>query len=295
MQDNTMKLGWIGLGKIGMPMAENLVKAGFPLTVYNRDRSKADSFAEKGIPVSPNVTALVQSSDVVFTMIANDAAIEEVYGEILKMDGLSGKLFIDMSTVSKSLTVRTAEALAAKGGALIDAPVAGSVKPAQEATLIIMCGGKLEDVERARPYLEKMGKLVKYLGPNGSGIAAKLAINYYLSILYAGLAEAVLFAEKSGMQKEAILELINESATGSGATKVKTPLLLSGDYKPAFTVQQMLKDVKLAQSEGARFPLAAVLEQTYTHAVGKGLGDLDVIGIVEYLKQLQERGSEVTF
>jgi 3-hydroxyisobutyrate dehydrogenase len=295
MQDNTTKLGWIGMGKIGTPMAENLAKAGFPLTVYNRDKSKTKSFEEKEISVSPNVTALVQSSDVVFTMIANDAAVEEVYGEISKMDSLSGKLFIDMSTISKGLTVRTAEALAAKGASFIDAPVAGSVKPAQEATLIIMCGGKPEDVERARPYLEKMGKLVKHLGPNGSGIAAKLAINYYLSIVYVGLAEAVLFAEKSGVQKEAILELINESATGSGATKVKTPVLLSGDYKPAFTVQQMLKDVKLAQNEGAHFPLSAVLEQTYTNAVGKGLGELDVIGVVEYLKQLGEKHSAVTF
>ncbi len=292
---NTTKLGWIGLGKIGIPMAENLVKAGFPLTVYNRTADKTASLQQLGAAVSPDVKTLVQESDIVFTMIANDAAVEEVYNEILSMENIAGKLFIDMSTISKALTVQTAESLAGKGAAFIDAPVAGSIKPAQDATLIIMCGGKESDVERARPYLEKMGRMVKYLGPNGNGITAKLAINYYLSALYLGLAEAVLFAGQNGIQKEALLELINESATGSGATKVKTPLLISGDYKPSFTVQQMLKDVKLAQKEGASFPMATILEQTYTNAVAKNFGELDVIGVIEYLKQLKEKSDEVTF
>lgn len=288
-------IGWIGLGKIGTPMAENLVKAGFLLSVYNRNVDKAASLQEKGVPVSPDIPTLVQESDIIFTMIANDEAIEEVFETILAMDNIAGKLFIDMSTISQTLSVRTAEALVGKGATFIDAPVAGSVKPAQNATLIIMCGGKENDVERARPYLEKLGKMIKHLGLNGSGIAAKLAINYYLSALYLGLAEAVLFAEQSGVDRADILELINESASGSGATKVKTPSLLSGDYKPAFTVQQMLKDVRLAQKEGANFPLAATLEQTYANAVGKGFGEIDVIGIVTYLEQMGKKDSEVTF
>ena len=276
-------------------MAQNLAKAGFQVSVYNRSPDKAEPLRQQGVPVSPDVTTLVKDSDIIFTMVANDAAVQEVYDAVLGIDNIAGKLFIDMSTISKELTVNTAKALAEKGASLIDAPVAGSVKPAQEATLIILCGGAAADVETARPYLEKMGKLIKYLGPNGSGIAAKLAINYYLSALYLGLAETVLFAEKSGIKREDILELINESATGSGATKVKTPPLLSGDFKPAFTVAQMLKDVKLAQKEGADFPLANTLQHTYDAAVSKGFGEIDVIGIIQYLQQTKEKSNEVTF
>nr|WP_262484250.1 NAD-binding protein [Chryseobacterium oleae] len=135
------------------------------------------------------------------------------------------------------------------------------------------------------PYLEKLGKAVKHLGENGKGIAGKLSINYFLSAIYQGLAETVLFADKLGIERTAMLEIINESASGSGATKVKTPLLINNQYNPAFALDLMLKDILLAQNAGADFPLSKVLGETYQAAHDQGFGKDDVIGIINYLKK----------
>ncbi|WP_026991724.1 NAD(P)-dependent oxidoreductase [Flavobacterium subsaxonicum] len=279
------KIGWIGLGNMGKPMVLNLIKAGFDVTVYNRSSSKTQYFKDNNIPVSPDVKSLVETSDIIFTIVTNDAAVQAIYDEVLLVESLVGKLFIDMSTISKDVSVKTAQALEQKGAGLIDAPVAGSTTPAAEGTLIIMAGGKREHVERAKPYLEKLGKSVKYLGDNGAGLSAKLSVNYFISILYQGLAETILFAEANGISRENMLEIINESASGSGATKVKTPLLVQEKYSPTFALNLMLKDILLAKDSGANFPFTSVLVDTYGAASQEGFGENDVIGIIEYLKK----------
>jgi 3-hydroxyisobutyrate dehydrogenase len=217
-------------------------------------------------------------------MLTNDTAVQEVYGKILEQP-ISGKLFVDMSTISQDASIDLARKLKEKGATFLDAPVAGSTKPAAEGTLIIMVGGEQTDLERARPYLEKMGKSIKHLGENGKGIAAKLAINYFLSIIYQGLAETILFSDQLGIERSEMLEIINDSASGSGATKVKTPLLVEGNYTAAFALDLMLKDIRLAQQAGAAYPLLGTLIDTYQAAYEKGLGQLDVIGIIESIKQ----------
>ncbi|WP_120259274.1 NAD(P)-dependent oxidoreductase [Sphingobacterium detergens] len=278
----TENIGFIGLGNMGNPMAKNLEKAGFPLAVYNRNIARTTDFAAQSTVYS-EVTDLIESSDVVFTMLTNDAAVEEVYGKILEQP-ISGKLFVDMSTIAQDVSINLANKLKAKGAAFLDAPVAGSTKPAAEGTLIIMVGGEQTDLERARPYLEKMGKSIKHLGENGKGIAAKLAINYFLSIIYQGLAETILFSDQLGIERSEMLEIINDSASGSGATKVKTPLLVEGNYTAAFALDLMLKDIRLAQQAGASYPLLGTLLDTYQKAHDSGLGQLDVIGIIESIK-----------
>jgi len=278
----TENIGFIGLGNMGNPMAKNLEKAGFPLAVYNRNISRTTDFAAQSTVYS-DITDLIGSSDVVFTMLTNDEAVEEVYGKILEQS-ITGKLFVDMSTIAQDVSINLANKLKAKGAAFLDAPVAGSTKPAAEGTLIIMVGGEQTDLERARPYLEKMGKSVKHLGENGKGIAAKLAINYFLSILYQGLAETILFSDQLGIERIEMLAIINDSASGSGATKVKTPLLVEGNYSAAFALDLMLKDIRLAQQAGAAYPLLDTLLETYQKAHDNGLGQLDVIGIIESIK-----------
>ncbi|MNE63175.1 2-(hydroxymethyl)glutarate dehydrogenase [compost metagenome] len=129
-----------------------------------------------------------------------------------------------------------------------------------------------------------MGKSIKHLGENGKGIAAKLAINYFLSIIYQGLAETILFSDQLGIERSEMLEIINDSASGSGATKVKTPLLVEGNYTAAFALDLMLKDIRLAQQAGATYPLLGTLLDTYQKAHENGLGQLDVIGIIESIK-----------
>lgn len=278
----TENIGFIGLGNMGNPMAKNLEKAGFPLAVYNRNIARTTDFAAQSTVYS-EVTDLIESSDVVFTILTNDAAVEEVYGKILEQP-ISGKLFVDMSTIAQHVSINLANKLKAKGAAFLDAPVAGSTKPAAEGTLIIMVGGEQTDLQRARPYLEKMGKSIKHLGENGKGIAAKLAINYFLSIIYQGLAETILFSDQLGIERSEMLEIINDSASGSGATKVKTPLLVEGNYTAAFALDLMLKDIRLAQQAGASYPLLGTLLDTYQKAHDSGLGQLDVIGIIESIK-----------
>nr|WP_315400530.1 NAD(P)-dependent oxidoreductase [uncultured Sphingobacterium sp.] len=279
-------IGWIGLGNMGFPMAKNLENAGFPLSVFNRTPSKSEPFTDLS-EVYISAVELVKNCDIIFTMVSNDAAIIDLYEDIFHLEDISGKIFIDMSTISKDLTLTIAQKIQEKQARFMDAPVAGSTVPAKEGTLIIMAGGDEKDLQEVLPYLNKLGKAVKHVGPVGSGISAKLAINYFLSIIYQGLAETVLFAEKSGIKTEDMLEIINESACGSGATKVKTPLLLQQDYPPAFALDFMLKDLNLAKKEGVNTPMNTVLLETYQKAHDAGLGKQDVISIINYLKQIQ--------
>ncbi|MDR2269419.1 MAG: NAD(P)-dependent oxidoreductase [Sphingobacterium sp.] len=278
----TENVGFIGLGNMGHPMAKNLEKAGFPLAVYNRDIAKTKDF-EAQSTVYKEIVDLVSDNAIIFTMLTNDDAVREVYSKILELP-INGKLFVDMSTIAQDASIKLADQLKEKGATFLDAPVAGSTKPATEGTLIIMVGGEQTDLERAKPYLEKMGKAIKHLGENGKGLAAKLAINYFLSIIYQGLAETILFSDQLGIDRSEMLEIINDSASGSGATKVKTPLLVEGNYTAAFALDLMLKDIRLAQQAGAAYPLLSTLLDTYQNAHDKGLGQLDVIGIIESIK-----------
>lgn len=268
---------------MGFPMAKNLEKAGFSLSVYNRTIEKAEDFKEKST-VFTTVTELVKNSDVIFTMLTNDDAVKAVYEEVLSLD-IRGKLFIDMSTVSPEASKKIAAAVIVKEASFMDAPVAGSTKPAADGTLIIMVGGDEKDLQRAEPYLQKLGKEIKHLGENGKGIAAKLSVNYFISTIYQGLAETILLSDKLGIERKDMLDIINESASGSGATKIKTPLLINDTYAPAFALDLMLKDILLAKDAGADFPLSKTLIETYQSAHDAGFGKDDVIGIINYLKK----------
>jgi len=281
------RLGFIGLGNMGHPMAKNLEKAGFQLSVYNRTADKANDFLENSI-VCKSVAGVVNNSDVVFTMLTNDEALRNVFEEIL-IEDISGKLFVDMSTVSPEASSEISGAVIIKEASFIDAPVAGSTKPAADGTLIIMAGGNDHDINRALPYLEKLGKEIRHLGENGKGIAAKLSVNYFISCLYQGLAETILFSDKLGIDRKDMLDIINESASGSGATKVKTPLLINENYAPAFALDLMLKDILLAKNAGAGFPLSETLIQTYQGAHDSGFGKDDVIGIIRFLQEREEK------
>lgn len=279
------KIGWIGLGAMGTPMAKNLEKAGFPLLVYNRSVDKTEAFQNSNTTIANSVKELAGNSDIIFTMISDDTAVQSVYDEILSLENIAGKIFVDMSTISQKLSETTAEKLKAKGASFIDAPVAGTTKPGADRTLITMVGGEEDTLKTVLPYFEKIGKKVQYLGKNGKGIAAKLAINYYVALTYQSLSETVLFAEEKGIQRSDFLEILNESALGSGATKLKTPLLINDEYPPQFALDLMLKDILLAKENGADFPLTQPLVETYQNAQKAGLGQQDVVGVAKFLKK----------
>jgi 3-hydroxyisobutyrate dehydrogenase len=279
------QIGWVGLGNMGTPMASNLLKAGFPLTVFNRSVDKTKPFENTAATIAKNLRELVAKSDIIFTMLSNDEALEQVFDEILGMDKIEGKIFIDMSTISEQLSVSIAQKLKQKQASFLDAPVAGSTQPAANGTLTIMVGGDAADLTIALPYFEKLGKFIKHVGVNGKGIATKLSVNYYLSILYLGLAETVLFAENNGIDRTDLLEIINESACGSGASKVKTPMLIKDDYPAAFALSLMHKDLLLAQKNGVDFALTSGVIDIYSQALKSGLGNQDVMAVINQLKE----------
>lgn len=277
------KIAWIGLGNMGAAMAMNLFKAGCRLMVYNRSVEKAMPFKHKA-QIAENLISTM-NADIIFTMISNDQAVNEVFDIILAGDKpLSSKLFINMSTVSPDLNIRIGKELAERGASLIDAPVAGSIIPARDGNLIIMAGGAPEDIERADPYFSLLGKQTIYTGTLGTGASTKLAVNYYLSLIYLGLAEACAFASSMDLNLQSFLQVINESAAGSAASRIKTVNLLQADYTPAFSLDLMLKDILLARKSGANMPLSSALTQTYQEASTAGFGAEDVIGIIRHIQ-----------
>ena len=286
---NSVNVGFLGLGNMGNPMAKNLEKASIPLFVYNRNIDKTKDF-EQDSTICTSIEELVNNTEIIFTMLSNDDAVSEVYDQILTLD-IKGKLFVDMSTISKEGTQKIAKKIKSKEGSFIDAPVAGSTVPAKEATLIFMVGSEEQDFQKIQPYLSLMGKEVKHLGTNGMGIAAKLCINYYLSILFQGMAETIVFAETMGVERQMMMDIINQSAAGSGASKVKTNAIVNNEFPPAFALDLMLKDINLAVTAGANLPLTNTLQNSYQKAHDMGLGDKDVIAILEFAKQFSDEAS----
>ncbi len=280
-------IGWIGIGNMGVPMVKNLVKAGFNVTVYNRSAEKAEALQKEiGVSVAESPAALVDSSDFVITMLADDAALTEIYtgaGGVLSGKPGNGLLCIDMSTVSPETTKKLAALCAEKGIAYLDAPVSGSVKPAEDAQLIIMAGGSRADFDKAQPIFNALGKASLLLGPNGAGNNAKLAINLFLAITIQGFSEAILFAQKNGIDTAQFLDIVNNGAVGSGLTKLKSGAILADNYKAAFALKHLVKDLRLAQSQGMDLPAGEAVLATFEQALAGGLGDEDMIAIIKEL------------
>lgn len=285
---NHLKIGWAGLGNMGTPMVTNLVKAGFNVKVYNRTSAKATALQETlGVEVAVCPKQLVENVDIVITMLTDDAALKEVYegpDGILSVKLPIDMLAIDMSTVSPDTTRQLATLCEAAGIWYMDAPVSGSVKPAEEAQLVIMAGGRPEDFERAKPIFNALGKAAYLLGENGAGNYAKLAINTFLGITLQGLSEAVVFAKNNGVSPEQILTLINGGPIASAISKAKSQNILNHDFTPAFPLSLLAKDIRLAKGQGMDTPAGNALFNTLQEAMARGLGPADMIAIYQYLE-----------
>ncbi|PWV48291.1 NAD(P)-dependent oxidoreductase [Chitinophaga sp. S165] len=285
---NQLKIGWAGLGNMGTPMVKNLVKAGFNVKVYNRTAAKATELQEKlGVQVATCPKHLVEDVDIVITMLTDDVALKEVYEGpegILSVTLPIDMLAIDMSTVSPDTTRQLATLCEAAGIWYMDAPVSGSVKPAEEAQLVIMAGGRPEDFERAKPIFNALGKAAYLLGENGAGNYAKLAINTFLGITLQGLSEAVVFAKNNGVSPEQILTLINGGPIASVISNTKSRNIINHDFTPAFPLSLLAKDIRLAKGQGMDTPMGNALFITLQEALAKGLGAADMIAIYQYLE-----------
>lgn len=282
-----IKIGFIGLGNMGIPMVKNLIKAGYEVSVYNRTIDKALELSkETGVKVVEHPAALLPEADVIISMLTNDAAVQEVYTGAAGIFGASrtkALTVIDMSTVSPETTRALATSAQEKGIAYLDAPVSGSVKPATEGQLVIMAGGEQGAFDLVEPILAHLGKSVTLLGDHGSGNVAKLAINLFLAVTIQGLSEAVLLAAKNGITPEALLPLINAGAVASGITKVKTENIINDDFKAAFALKLLSKDLGLAEQIGLQTPAGSAVARSYREATEGGLGDEDMVAIYKHL------------
>lgn len=279
------KIGWIGLGNMGNPMVKNLLKANYDVTVYNRTKEKENELIKLGATSAANPKELIEKCDIVFAMVTNDDAVKEVF---LNETGLlcepkTNKLIINMSTISPETSRYISDISDIHQIGFLEAPVSGSVKPAQDGTLIILVGGNAENYEKAKPLFDVLGKSSLLLGEVGVGSYAKLAINYFVGLNIQGLAETVLFAEKNGISREDMLSIVNQGACGNGITNIKTSSLLTDQYPAAFALKHLHKDLDLAKNEGLNSPLFYPLLHSFEKAKNNGLGEEDVMAIIKSL------------
>ncbi|MGZ4162616.1 MAG: NAD(P)-dependent oxidoreductase [Tumebacillaceae bacterium] len=285
-------IGWLGLGNMGVPMATNLLNAGYDVTVYNRTRSKAEAMQALGAKVADTPQALAQQVDVVITMVSDGATLESVFAEEPGVyNGLrEGQTVIDMSTVAPETTRKLAGMAAEKGAHYLDAPVSGSVKPAQDGTLVILVGGEKAVYERYLPIFDVLGKQSFYFGENGQGNNAKLVINMMLGITLQGLSEGLVLGAKTGLDRSTLLDMVAVTACASPIVMGKSPNILAENFDAQFALKHMEKDFGLAldaaKKAGASLPQTAAAAQTYVAAKANGLGDKDITAILLQLEAM---------
>ncbi len=292
MKDGNRRIGFIGLGIMGRPMAENLLKAGFSLTVHNRTRSKERPLADAGATVAASAAEVAARSDVVITMVPDTPDVEAA---LLGPNGIHeaarpGLLVVDMSTISPDREREMATIFREKGCELLDAPVTGGDVGAQQGTLMIMVGGEKAAFEKVLPVLRAMGKGVHHVGPSGAGQSLKLCNQVLSAVNMMALSEALLLAGKAGIDLELFLQVLGGGAGGSWQLTNLGPKIVRRELGPAFMIGLMQKDLSLAQELGRRLnvPLfsTALAQQLYRGLEASGDGALGTQAMILALERL---------
>ncbi|MFW5863247.1 MAG: NAD(P)-dependent oxidoreductase [Desulfohalobiaceae bacterium] len=291
----SQRIGFAGLGIMGRAMAENVLRAGFELTVYNRTRDKCSQLQQKGAQVADSAEQLAKDCDVIVLMLTGPEAIDELlWAEGGAAQGLSSrKTLINMSSVAPDYTRKLYSKLQPTGCTFLDAPVSGSKKPAEDATLVILAGGEEQAVETQIPLLQCMGKKVVHCGPAGQGSMMKMAINLLLGVMMEGLTEMINFGRQGGLNLESMLEVVQSGPLSCGLYNLKEPMLKDDQYPTQFPLKHMTKDLKFvadtAYQEGANVPVAQAALQLYRTAWGQGCGDLDFAAVIKALELMNDQ------
>jgi len=262
-------IGFIGLGLMGKPMAHNLLRAEFPLVVWNRAKSKADDLVRAGAKLAANPRDVAAQCDVLITIVSDPPALDEVLFASGALAALrKGALLIDSSTVSPDAARRVAAACAERGIDFLDAPVTGGTWGAEKGDLVFMVGGEAAVLDRAKPVLQPMGKKFFLLGPNGAGQTVKLGMNLLLALEVDAWAESLALVTNSGVEAERLIEVMQSSMGHARLLDVKTPLMLKNEYPASFPLRLMHKDLRLALelagAHGVKLPAAEAAYATYT-------------------------------
>jgi 3-hydroxyisobutyrate dehydrogenase-like beta-hydroxyacid dehydrogenase len=289
-----MRVTFLGLGIMGYRMAANLARAGFELTVWNRTTATAERFCSEhdGVRSAASPAEAAREAEIVITMVVDGPQVEHV---LLGEDGAAttaapGTLCIDCSTIGPAAARAIAAGLAERQIELVDAPVTGSSPKAEDGTLTIMAGGSDEAFARARPVLEAMGKLIVHAGPLGHGQMVKLINNAVAATNAAVLGEALVVAKQTGVDLDALTQVMGAGAGGSAMLDLKAGPMRAHDYTPLFKLEHMLKDVRLCleegQAAGVPFQFAAQTREILSAGMGRGLGEDDFAALIEVLEGL---------
>jgi len=286
------KIGWIGLGKMGVPMSQNLVKKGYALTVYNRTKDKAKALAEMGAKVADSPKAAATGADVVVSMISDDLVLEAIsFGPSGAFEGAkSGTIFIDMSTVSPDSSALVAEAAKKKGIKYLRAPVSGSTVLATAGNLTIFASGPKDAYDQCIDILGSMGQKTFHVGTGEEARYLKLVMNMMVGLTSAMAAEALTFGEKGGMNWEQMIDIVNASVAASPLLGYKAQMLKSRNYAPAFSAAQMAKDFDImldaGRAKNVPLPMTALVRQFLGAMKAKGKGELDFFSLVTLSEEL---------
>ena len=286
----TESVGFIGLGIMGRPMALNLIKAGYELVVHARRPESLAPLAEAGARTAESPAAVAQDASIVFTMVSDTPDVEAV---ILGPEGViqgvrPDAVVVDMSTISPSSTRMMAERLRAVGAAMLDAPVSGGEAGAKAGTLSIMVGGEPADFARVRPLFEAMGGNIVHVGPSGAGQVCKSCNQIVVGATIAGVSEAVLLAQASGVDPRKVREALLGGFAGSRILEVHGLRMIEGDYRPGFKSRLHRKDMRVvlesAQELGISLTTAAMVAEWLDLLVERGLGEEDSAAIFEVIR-----------
>lgn len=270
------KIGWIGTGVMGASMCGHLIDAGYKATVFTRTEAKAGPLLEKGATWASTPKELAEASDVVFSIVGFPCDVREVIlGENGAMAGVStGNILVDMTTSEPSLAVEIANAAAAKGAQSIDAPVSGGDVGAKEARLSIMVGGEQAAVDTVWPLFEIMGKTIVHQGAPGAGQHTKMVNQTLIASNMVGVCEALLYAHKSGLDLQTVMQSVASGAAGSWSLSNLGPRIIDNNFDPGFFVEHFIKDMGIALSEAKNMSLSlpglALAHQLYLALVAQG-------------------------
>lgn len=285
-----MKLGFIGLGLMGKPMAGHLVKAGFPLTVHNRSQAAVQELVKLGAQEADSAKEVAASAEIVFTCLPDSPDVEHV---VLGPNGIAdgakpGLIVVDHSTIKPETARKVASALASKGMFFLDAPVSGGQIGAENGTLTIMVGGDAAALERARPTLEAYGKTITHIGDSGAGQVAKCCNQMMVAAQMAAMAELLILARKSGVDPRKVVQAIRGGAAQCWALDKKPDLLFAGNRQPGFKAYMQAKDMHIvmetAKAIDMPLPASEVTTKLYERMIELGMGNLDnsaLVGVIE--------------
>jgi len=285
-----MKVGVVGLGTMGAPMARHLIEAGHEVTVWNRTRRREEPLAALGAGRAESAAEAADGADAVLTCVSDDPDLRAV---VLGPDGVAstlaaGRVLVDCSTVSPSLARELATVLAEKGRMFVDAPVSGGSEGAERGTLTVFVGGSDEAVALGRPVIQTFGARITHLGPAGSGQAAKAVNQVVLAGVYAGVAEGVVLAERFGLPAEALLEALGAGAADSWVLRNRASNMVNGSYPLGFRTSLHLKDVRIALREaemlGLPLDIARVVAEAEEKLLAAGYGDEDVSNLARHAR-----------